>query len=378
MTGHEWILVLSVAMLVRTQADTGVSGYTLPKPSLTLNTTVDVVKLHCETPSEAHHWDVVYDLKLLWSQGSSESNNEFLVNWTSAIPGDPPHHKLPRLAKMSFLGSFKNKDISLSIWMPLTSSVVFYCTMQYLLTGSELSTLQRKIAVSHPFNSHEINQFSVEYIPAHLVNVTWEMGVGLFTKASVSRIDFDRDGAEITAPLPLFVTNGKQNMTYEDEGFLLADLDTVTRGNGRNYTLTVFLRRHKCVQCSYTCYVANKYCYGSMAKYCDCQWKELDTNASRNTCSGEGSINTSLSCVADSGKYLTLIVGFVVSLAFLVSIIIVVLCRKKIKRYCSSLCHRETSEADNGSGHFDSNSDTGDVNVHVRDPRSQIPKETEV
>ena len=66
------------------------------------------------------------------------------------------------------------------------------------------------------------------------------MEVGLFTKASVSRIDVDRDGAEITAPLPLFVTNGKQNMTYEDEGFLLADLDTNTRGNGRNYTLTVF------------------------------------------------------------------------------------------------------------------------------------------
>ena len=377
MTGHEWILVLSVAMLVRTQADTGVSGYTLPKPSLTLNTTVDVVKLHCETPSEAHHWDAVYGLKLLWSQGSSESNNESLVNWTSTIPGDPPHHKLPRLAKISFSGSFTNKDISLSIWMPLTSSVVFYCTMQYMLTGSEPSTFQRQIAVSKPFNSHEINHFSIEYIPAHQVNVTWEMEVGLFTKASVSRIDVDRDGAEITAPLPLFVTNGKQNMTYEDEGFLLADLDTNTRGNGRNYTLTVFLRRHKCVQCSYTCYVANKYCYGSMAKYCDCQWKELDTNASRNTCSGEGSINTSLSGVADSDKYL-IVVGCVASLLFLALIIIVVLGRKEIKRYCSSLCHRETSEADNGRGHFDSNSDTRDVNVHVRDTRSRIIKETEI
>ena len=114
-----------------------------------------------------------------------------------------------------------------------------------------------------------------------------------------------------------------------------------------------------------------------MAKYCDCQWKELDTNASRNTCSGEGSINTSLSGVADSDKYL-IVLGCVASLFFLALIIIVVLGRKEIKRYCSSLCHRETSEADNGRGHFDSNSDTRDVNVHVRDTRSQIIKETEI
>ena len=263
MTGHVWIFVIFFLGLVWMQGLVAASGTSrLPRPFLTQNSEANVVKVGCQPPPKVYY--SVHDIRMFGPSGK-KSSNETLVIWTSATDRPYLTEHLSPLATVSFSGSFKNKNPSLSMLMPFSGkfNVRFNCTMEVTQTGVRTSIVSSSI--------------NVRVIPAHEIVVTWRTQGALdFTEARVGRILVDKNGVEITAPQTLFVTNGRQNLTFEDAGFLLAYLDTMA--SGTNYTLTAFARKGRCKpDCIYTCDIPHTYCFGSDAKYCNCRWKELDT-----------------------------------------------------------------------------------------------------
>ncbi|XP_070200667.1 uncharacterized protein [Littorina saxatilis] len=272
-----WRIVFIVVVWVANFSD---GDKLFPKPSLTQHRS-RVMRLECKPPLEASSdWLDVHDIRVFICPPRYDiCSNHTVASMTSAMATAKLGKVLPSIAKVTFSGTWTPAGSpSLTVETPFSSEYygVYFCTAEY---SSSDGTIQNYTAAIHANVSGQAkfwrDNFHIEIMEAHALNVTWQSPIGsAFQEGVVTRMPTDREGTVTAAARSLFMATAKKNFTYDDEGVLLARFEPPYPPE-QNYTMAVYVDSKMCSPfCQYSCSVPYKACIGPDALFCECNHEE--------------------------------------------------------------------------------------------------------